>query len=188
MTTAEFATCLVPAGPVSPASVKGFIVACAAFYEWGFGLPSHRFLHSVLRSYGLELHHLTPSGILHAVAFVTLCEAFLGVEPPLNLWSHFFRVRLWHDSGAGAVSLGSVDISVRTGPRTKPYFLVPQPNPSVGSWKAWFLLKYVAEAPLPTFKGGCPIPHPSWEFNVTRSNFPCLQPLLKMVWGSLKRD
>jgi hypothetical protein len=48
MTTTEFATCLVPAGPVSPASVKGFIVACVAFYEWGFGLPSHRFLHSVL--------------------------------------------------------------------------------------------------------------------------------------------
>jgi hypothetical protein len=44
MTAAEFSTCLVPAGPVSPAPEKGFIVACAAFYEWGFGLTSHRFI------------------------------------------------------------------------------------------------------------------------------------------------
>jgi hypothetical protein len=41
MTTAEFATCLVPAGPVSPPLAEGFIVVCVAFYEWGFGLPSH---------------------------------------------------------------------------------------------------------------------------------------------------
>jgi hypothetical protein len=38
----------------------GYIVACAAFYEQGFGVPSHRFLHSLLWSYGLGLHHLTP--------------------------------------------------------------------------------------------------------------------------------
>jgi hypothetical protein len=90
MTAAEFVTCLVPVGPVSPTPAKGFVMACVVLYEWGFGLPSHRFLHSLLRSYGLELHHLTLSGILHVVALVTLCEAFLGVEPPLNLWSHLF--------------------------------------------------------------------------------------------------
>jgi hypothetical protein len=72
MTAAEFATCLVPVGPISPAPTKGFAVACVAFYEWGFGLPLYRFIRSLLRSYILELHHLTPSGILHAAAFVTL--------------------------------------------------------------------------------------------------------------------
>jgi hypothetical protein len=41
MTVVEFATCLVPTGPVSPAPGKGFVMACAAIYEWGFGLPSH---------------------------------------------------------------------------------------------------------------------------------------------------
>jgi hypothetical protein len=87
---AEFATCLVLAGSVSSALAEGFIVVCVAFYEWGFGLPSHRFLCSLLRSYGLELHHLTPSRVLHMAAFVTLCEADIGIEPPLNLWSHFF--------------------------------------------------------------------------------------------------
>jgi hypothetical protein len=37
MTAVEFATCLMPVGPVSPALVKVFIMACVAFYEWGFG-------------------------------------------------------------------------------------------------------------------------------------------------------
>jgi hypothetical protein len=41
MTAVEIPTCLMPVGPVSPDPVKGFIVACVAFYEWGFGLPSH---------------------------------------------------------------------------------------------------------------------------------------------------
>jgi hypothetical protein len=161
MTAAEFATCLVPTCPISLAPAKGFIVVCATFCEWGFGLPSHRFLYSLLRSYGLELHHLTPSGILHAAAFMTLCEAFLGVKPPMNLWSHFFRVRLRHDSGTGATSLGSVDISVCPGPGTEPYFLVPQPSPPVGWRKVWFLLKDEAEVPVPTFTFGCPAPHPN---------------------------
>jgi hypothetical protein len=104
---------------------------------------------------------------------VTLCEAFLGVEPPLNRWSHFFWVRLWPDSGVGVASLGSVNISVCTSPRTEPYFLIPQPGPPVGWRKTWFLLKDEAEASLPTFMGGCPIPHPNWEFSMTRSDFPC---------------
>jgi hypothetical protein len=32
MTAAEFATCLVPMGPVSLAPVEGFVMVCAAFY------------------------------------------------------------------------------------------------------------------------------------------------------------
>jgi hypothetical protein len=26
--------------------------------------------------------------------FVTLCEAYMGIEPHSNLWSNFFRTRL----------------------------------------------------------------------------------------------
>jgi hypothetical protein len=116
MTVVEFATCLVPVDPVPPAPVKGYVMVCAAFYEQGFGVPSHRFLYSLLRSYGLELHHLTPSGILHMAAFMTLCKAYIGIEPPLNLWSHFFRARLQQGSDAGMATLVNVDILVHSGP------------------------------------------------------------------------
>jgi hypothetical protein len=94
MTMVEFATSVVLVGSVSHALAKGFVVVCAAFFEWGFGLPPHQFLCSLLRSYGLEQHHLTSSGILHMAAFVTLCEAYIGIEPLLKLWSHFFQDQL----------------------------------------------------------------------------------------------
>jgi hypothetical protein len=57
------------------------VVAFVAIYKRGFGVPSHRFLRSLLQYYGLELHNLTPSGILHITAFVTMCEAFMGMDP-----------------------------------------------------------------------------------------------------------
>ena len=89
MIAVELATCCVPEDPTSPLPVGGYVVACTTFYEWGFGVPSHQFLCSLLRSYDLEPHHLTPSGILHMEAFVTLCEAYIGIEPHFNLWSFF---------------------------------------------------------------------------------------------------
>jgi hypothetical protein len=94
-------------------------------------------------------------------AFVTLCEAYIGVEPPLNLWSHFFRAWLRPDSGMGVASWGSVDILVRTGPGSDAYFSIQQPESPIGWQKAWFLLKNEAEALLPAFIGSCPIPHPN---------------------------
>jgi hypothetical protein len=58
------------------------------------------------------------------VAFVTLCEAYIGVEPLLNLWSHFFRAQLQPNLGIGVASLGSVDILVCSGPRSDAYFSI----------------------------------------------------------------
>jgi hypothetical protein len=169
MTMAEFATCLVPMDLASPAPARGFIMVCAAFYKRGFGAPPHQFFCSLLQSYGLELHHLSPSGILHMAIFVTLYEAYIGLEPPLNLWSHFFRVQLQQDSGVGAASVGSIDVSIRSGLEADSYFFFffPLPDPPVGWWKAWFLLKNEADAPLPAFWGGRPIPHPDWEHGAT---------------------
>jgi hypothetical protein len=84
MMAAELATCHMPEDPTSPIQVGGYVEACMAFHEWGFGVPPHRFLHSLLWVNGLELQHLVPVGILHMAAFVTLCEAYMGIEPPLQ--------------------------------------------------------------------------------------------------------
>jgi hypothetical protein len=37
---------------------------------------------------------LDPSGILHMVTFVTLCKAYMGIEPHFDLWNYFFRTGL----------------------------------------------------------------------------------------------
>jgi hypothetical protein len=52
----------------------------------------------LLQFYGLELHHLTLSRILHLVAFVTLCEAYMGIEPHIIPWNYFLHAQLWQGS------------------------------------------------------------------------------------------
>jgi hypothetical protein len=82
VTAAELTSCRIPEDPTSPFPTGGG--------GWGIcrgvhDVLAHRFLRSLLQLYGLEPHHLTPSGILHMAAFVTLCEAYKGIEPYFNL-------------------------------------------------------------------------------------------------------
>jgi hypothetical protein len=75
--------------PRLPAPSDGYVVSFIAFYDRGFRAPSHQFLRSLLRYYGLKLDHLTtPLGVLHITAFVNLCEAYLGMDPDLDLWKY----------------------------------------------------------------------------------------------------
>jgi hypothetical protein len=52
-----------------------------------------------------------PNSILHIACFITLCEAFLGVEPHWGLWKHFFHLRRnvskeeVHDLGGATVAM-----------------------------------------------------------------------------------
>jgi hypothetical protein len=41
MMEVEHVFCRVPEDPVSPMPMEGYMVVCAAFYERGFGVPSH---------------------------------------------------------------------------------------------------------------------------------------------------
>ena len=66
----------------------------AHFHERGFATPAHKFLRGLLNYYNVELQHLTPNGIQHIVAFVALCQGFLGISPHFDLWRYFFTVTL----------------------------------------------------------------------------------------------
>jgi hypothetical protein len=57
MLAVELEACRVPEDPMFPAPTEGYVVSFAAFYEQGFGVPLHQFLHRPLRYYGLEHHH-----------------------------------------------------------------------------------------------------------------------------------
>jgi hypothetical protein len=46
---------------------------------------------------------LTPLGILHIAAFMTLCEAYMGIGPHFDLWNYFFHARLQLGSNTEAV-------------------------------------------------------------------------------------
>jgi hypothetical protein len=40
------------------------------------------------------------------MAFMTLCEAYMGIDPHFELWNHFFYIRHPHDSNMELTILG----------------------------------------------------------------------------------
>ena len=62
------------------------MVSFLAFDELGFGYPAHWFLRGLLNEWGLELQHLNPTGVLYITGFVTIYEAFLGMEPHVDFF------------------------------------------------------------------------------------------------------
>jgi hypothetical protein len=69
-------------------------VTCATFYEWD-----------------LVCHHTYFSThYCSFTAFVTMCEAYMGIEPHFNMCNYFFRSWLQQGLGAETAALGNVDI------------------------------------------------------------------------------
>ena len=66
------------------------MVSFLAFHEHRLGYPTHWFLCGLLNEWGLELQHLNPMGVLHIASFVTVCEAFLGIEPLADFFRRLF--------------------------------------------------------------------------------------------------
>ena len=59
----------------------------------------------------IELQYLNPNRMLHIAGFVTLCEAFLGIDPHMDLFQDMFvshPVGLKWDAGAAARSTSAL--------------------------------------------------------------------------------
>jgi hypothetical protein len=128
MTAVELGACCVLEDPTFPAPAEGYVVSFMAYYERGFGTPAHQFLCLLLLYYGLELHHLTPSGVLHIAAFMTLCEAYLGIDHEFYLWKFFFRVLCPQDPEAEPMISGGAVIHVKSWQGVDPYLKIPMPR------------------------------------------------------------
>jgi hypothetical protein len=87
------ASVIFPGNEHVPKPPKGYRVMFFAFLLCGLSLPAHEFLHGLLFVYGVHLHQLMPNSIMHIACFITLCEAFLGIDPQWVLWIFFFRLR-----------------------------------------------------------------------------------------------
>jgi hypothetical protein len=140
MMAAELATYRVPEEPASPAPAEGFILPFAGLYERRFGVPSHQFLHSLLLYYDLELHHLTPLGILHIAAFVTMW-GLNGDWPHFDLWNYFFCIWLPQSSGVEVAVFGGMDVYVKSRHGVIPYFHLPMFNCTNRWQKVLFFLR-----------------------------------------------
>jgi hypothetical protein len=70
-----------PRDEAIPSPPAGFRVMFLAFLFRGLSLPAHEFLRGLLFVYGVQLHQLMPNSLLHIACFITLFEAFLGIDP-----------------------------------------------------------------------------------------------------------
>src|ERR1044072_6755448 len=109
-------------------------VCFQSYFPRGFALPLHPFVRGLLYSYRIQLHDLTPNGILHIACFITLCEAFLGIYPHWELWRRLFSVKRTNSEyavGRISISIGDKDL----------YFELEKID-CVSVWReVWFYLK-----------------------------------------------
>ncbi|KAK1646771.1 hypothetical protein QYE76_064576 [Lolium multiflorum] len=101
-----------PGSASRPGPPKGFTLMFDAFLFRGLSLPAHEFLRSLLFFYGIQLWQLTPNSILHLSIFITLCEAFLGIDPHWGLWRKIFYVKR-HNGNDGPLVVGGIVFVVR---------------------------------------------------------------------------
>jgi hypothetical protein len=70
-----------PGSKSRPNPPAGFTVMFPTFLQRGLTLPAHKFLCCLLFSHGIQFWQLTPNSNLHLAIFITVYEAFLGIDP-----------------------------------------------------------------------------------------------------------
>ena len=117
------------------------------------------------------MHHLNPTGMLHIAGFVTVCEAFLGIDPHVNLFREIFRgrtVRVKRDPAAMPADMISApvgDFGLQRKPGKSASYLPYTPVDSHRGWhEEWFYIRNPAkrEEAFPTFTGKRPEKKESW--------------------------
>ncbi|KAK1686830.1 hypothetical protein QYE76_047678 [Lolium multiflorum] len=165
-----------------PTPPMGYRVSFVDHLIRGLSAPIHPFLRGLLFIYGLQLHHLTPNSILHISIFITLCEAFLGVQPNWALWKRIF---FCHRNGSPnvAYNIGGVVISVRP---TVDYFDVKLPDSVQGWRKKWLYIREenhgCAEDNIPPFDGAEKIfRRRSWDAEATEEERASTETLMAHI-------
>jgi hypothetical protein len=77
----ESAEIIFPRDEAIPSPPTGFRVMFLAFLFHGLSLPAHEFLRELLFVYDVQLHQLTPNSLVNIACLITLCEAFLDIDP-----------------------------------------------------------------------------------------------------------
>ena len=169
----------LPGDESIPAPAADERVCFQAFFHRGFALPLHPFVRGLLYSYRLQLHDLTPNGILHIACFITLCEAFLGIYPHWGLWRRLFNVKRTNCEYA----VGRVGISIGD---KHSYFDLEKID-SVSGWRrGWFYLKdrFIVgqQFGLASFNPGTRVVRqPSWSHSLTEVESSELTPFLERI-------
>jgi hypothetical protein len=76
-----------PAGcELVPTPEPGEVVVFYEHFWRGFALPASNFLRQFLDHFHLQSHHIGVNAMMTLAAFATLCEAYLGIWPSVELF------------------------------------------------------------------------------------------------------
>jgi len=127
-------------------------ISFAPFHERGLAVPPHPFFQGLPHHYQIELQHLNPNRIQHIMAFIAMCEGYLGIEPHFELWRYFFSISLIKKERGREtlVPMGCVGIHLR-GQRAGEYMPCQLSRSNKGWHSHWFYLKNDPTAPLLVF-------------------------------------
>ena len=85
---------LVPGREDVSALPNGYIISFMPFHNSGLAVPPHQFFQGLLHHYQIKLKHLNPNRIQHIMAFIVMCEGYLGIESHFELWRYFLSISL----------------------------------------------------------------------------------------------
>ena len=128
---ADEATVRAPGKEVYPALREGERVCFVDFLPRGSGFPLHDFVCGLLYAYGVQIHDLTPNGVLSIASFIVLCEFFMGIAPHWALWKSLFLVRKNVGKSGLTYPVGGFGIQVRG---DTPYLQMKKSD-SVQGWR-----------------------------------------------------
>ena len=112
------------------------------------------FFSEFLHFYGLQPHHLGANCIVQLSCFVTLCEAYLGLWPCMEIFKMFFYLRAQTTAGQQR-DCGSVSMYTKNTPLPK----IHLPD-SIKKWqRSYFYVRNLTDADrigLPAFSNSLP--------------------------------
>ena len=102
--------------------------------------------------------------MLHSTGFVTICEAFLGMEPHVDLFQRIFTHRALYEGKPPRTTLVG-GFALQKTPKLSTSYPIYSPYDSNRGWHGeWFYIRYPTEAPFPPFTGRRPERQESWSW------------------------
>ena len=95
-------------------------------------------LHGLLYYYGIQIHHFNPNSILHISIIIQLCGAFLGIEPPWDLFRYLFHLKA-HPNAKSPHKVGGYVFQLRQGRDSE--YIENQLTSNLPGWRDnWFYI------------------------------------------------
>jgi hypothetical protein len=154
--------CRAAGGELVPMPQPGEAVVFYDHFPRGFALPASNFLRQFLDQFHLQPHHIGANAMMVLAAFATLCKAYLGIWPNVEL---FWRLIYFKTQTADSISVicGAASLYARK----TASFPGPKGKESSKKWQCSFfymrnLKKDVDCINLPPFEASRPGDRGSW--------------------------